>query len=112
MYKRQLYHGDGAGDAAEAAFDAQFKQNKVPDDIAEFPLSVAAVNDEGKVYLAKLLSDVKIAQSAGEARRLIDGGGVKVDGVAMERKVYNVDPALFSVGTVIQSGKKRWARLV
>ena len=107
-----LYHGDGAGDAAEAAFDAQFKQNKVPDDIAEFPLSVAAVNDEGKVYLAKLLSDVKIAQSAGEARRLIDGGGVKVDGVAMERKVYNVDPALFSVGTVIQSGKKRWARLV
>lgn len=118
-FKRQLarnivdlYHGDGAGDAAEAAFDAQFKQNKVPDDIAEFPLSVAAVNDEGKVYLAKLLSDVKIAQSAGEARRLIDGGGVKVDGVAMERKVYNVDPALFSVGTVIQSGKKRWARLV
>ena len=107
-----LYHGDGAGDAAEAAFDAQFKQNKVPDDIAEFPLSVAAVNDEGTVYLAKLLSDVKIAQSAGEARRLIDGGGVKVDGVAMERKVYNVDPALFSVGTVIQSGKKRWARLV
>ena len=107
-----LYHGDGAGDAAEAAFDAQFKQNKVPDGIAEFPLSVAAVNDEGKVYLAKLLSDVKIAQSAGEARRLIDGGGVKVDGVAMERKVYNVDPALFSVGTVIQSGKKRWARLV
>lgn len=107
-----LYHGDGAGDAAEAAFDAQFKQNKVPDDIAEFPLSVAAVNDEGKVYLAKLLSDVKIAQSAGEARRLIDGGGVKVDGVAMEREVYNVDPALFSVGTVIQSGKKRWARLV
>lgn len=107
-----LYHGDGVGDAAEAAFDAQFKQNKVPDDIAEFPLSVAAVNDEGKVYLAKLLSDVKIAQSAGEARRLIDGGGVKVDGVAMERKVYNVDPALFSVGTVIQSGKKRWARLV
>ena len=42
----------------------------------------------------------------------IYGGGVKVDGVAMERKVYNVDPALFSVGTVIQSGKKRWARLV
>ena len=107
-----LYHGAGAGEEAEAAFDAQFKRNEVPDDIAEFPLSLVVPNDEGKVYLAKLMVDTKIAQSAGEARRLIDGGGVKVDGQAIAAKSYNVDPTLFASGTTLQAGKRRWARLV
>ncbi|MGN0071232.1 MAG: tyrosine--tRNA ligase [Atopobiaceae bacterium] len=106
-----LYHGEGAGQAAEAAFDAQFKRNEVPEDIPEFPLSLAAVNDEGKVYLAKLLVDVNIAKSTGEARRLIDGGSVKIDGKPVAPKSYNVDPELFSAPCVLQSGKKRWARL-
>lgn len=106
-----LYHGEGAGKAAEEAFDAQFKRNEVPEDIPEFPLSLAAVNDEGKVYLAKLLVDVDIAKSTGEARRLIDGGSVKIDGKPVAPKSYNVDPSLFSAPCVLQSGKKRWARL-
>ena len=119
MLKRQLarnivdlYHGEGAGVAAEAAFDAQFKKNEVPDDVKEFPMSLVVTNDEGKVYLAKLLADLEICKSAGEGRRLIDGGGVKVNGEAVAPKSYNVDPALFSAGTTVQSGKKRWARLV
>ena len=107
-----LYHGEGAGVAAEAAFDAQFKKNEVPDDVKEFPMSLVTTNDEGKVYLAKLLADLEICKSAGEGRRLIDGGGVKVNGEAVAPKSYNVDPALFSAGTTVQSGKKRWARLV
>ncbi len=119
MLKRQLarnivdlYHGEGAGVAAEAAFDAQFKKNEVPDDVKEFPMSLVTTNDEGKVYLAKLLADLEICKSAGEGRRLIDGGGVKVNGEAVAPKSYNVDPVLFSAGTTVQSGKKRWARLV
>ena len=107
-----LYHGEGAGVAAEAAFDAQFKKNEVPDDVKEFPMSLVTTNDEGKVYLAKLLADLEICKSAGEGRRLIDGGGVKVNGEAVAPKSYNVDPALFSAGTTVQSGKNRWARLV
>ena len=108
-----LYHGEGAGDAAQAAFDAQFKENKVPDDIPEFAAAdVVELNDQGLVYLPKLLTSVGIAASAGEARRLIDGGGVKANGEAFEKKVYNVNPAPFVAGTVLQSGKKRWARLV
>lgn len=107
-----LYHGEGAGEKAMAAFDAQFKKGEMPDDVAEFPVSLAAPNDEGKVYLAKLLVDVEIAKSTGEARRLIDGGGVKIDGQAVAPKSYNVDPELFHSGTALQSGKKHWAKLV
>ena len=106
-----LYHGEGAGEKAMAAFDAQFKENKEPDDVKEFPLSIVEVNDEGKVYLGKLLVDLEIAKSAGEARRLVDGGGVKVNDVAMQPKCYNVDPGLFSAGTRVHAGKKRWAKL-
>ena len=107
-----LYHGEGAGEKAMAAFDAQFKKGEMPDDVAEFPVSLAAPNDEGKVYLAKLLVDVEIAKSTGEARRLIDGGGVKIDGQAVAPKSYNVDPELFHSGMALQSGKKHWAKLV
>ncbi|SEH38581.1 MULTISPECIES: tyrosine--tRNA ligase [Atopobiaceae] len=107
-----LYHGEGEGQKAEDAFDAQFKKNEVPEDIKEFPMSLVVTNDEGKVYLAKLLADLEICKSAGEGRRLIDGGGVKVNGEPVAPKSYNVDPTLFSAGTTVQSGKKRWAKLV
>lgn len=110
-----LYHGEGAGEAAQAAFDAQFKKGEVPADIAEFSLSLVQPNDEGLVYLAKLLVDVKIATSAGEARRLIDGGSVKVNGNVIPAGSYNVDPAILAPvdgAVILQSGKRRWAKLV
>ena len=94
------------------AFDATFRKSEVPDDIAEFPYSVVEVNDQGQVYLGKLFVDVKIVKSTGEARRLIDGGGVKINGKAVASRCYNVEPSLLSKGTVLQVGKRRWARLV
>lgn len=105
-----LYHGDGAGQAAEGAFDRQFKQNEVPEDIPEFALELT-INDDGLVYLAKVMVEAKLAASAGEARRLIDGGGVKIDGKAVAPKSYNVEPALLA-GTLVQVGKRKWAKLV
>jgi tyrosyl-tRNA synthetase len=90
-----------------------FKKGQVPDDMPEFPASsVVQLNDEGKVYLPRLLASVGFCKSAGEGRRLLDGGGVKVDGVAQQPRVYNVDPEPFKAGAVVQSGKKHWARLV
>ncbi|HQE70180.1 MAG TPA: tyrosine--tRNA ligase, partial [Atopobiaceae bacterium] len=105
-----LYHGDGAGQAAEGAFDRQFKQNEVPEDIPEFALELT-INDDGLVYLAKVMVEAKLAASAGEARRLIDGGGVKIDGKAVAPKSYNVEPALLA-GALVQVGKRKWAKLV
>jgi tyrosyl-tRNA synthetase len=52
-----------------------------------------------------------LANSVGEARRLIDGGGVKVNGEALEKKAYNVEPGLLE-GAVIQVGKRKFVRLV
>ena len=115
--KRQLaanivtaYYDEAAAKAAEEEFDRVFKQHEMPEDIPEFAADLTP-NEEGKVYLAKLLADAGLAKSAGEARRLIDGGGVKVNGVALPAKSYNVDPASLANG-VIQVGKRKFVRLV
>ena len=108
-----LYHGEGAGQLAEEAFDRQFKQNEMPDDVPEFAAAdVVELNDEGKVYLPKVLIACGIAASAGEARRAIDGGAVKLNGEALPAKSYNLDPAQLVAGTILQSGKRKWAKLV
>ena len=63
------------------------------------------------MYLAKLLHDAGMAPSIGEARRLIDGGGVKINGEAVPAKSYNVDPATLE-GATVQVGKRKFVKLV
>ncbi len=103
------YYDNATADAAEERFDAVFKDHDIPDDIPVCTVDLTP-NDEGKVYLAKLLCDIGMAQSTGEARRLIDGGGVKVNGETIAKKAYNVEPSLLSDAT-IQVGKRKFAHL-
>ncbi len=105
-----LYHGEGEGLKAQAAFDAQFKNNEVPDDVKEFAISLEA-DEDGLIYLPKILVEVEIASSNGEARRLIDGGGIKINQQPHPTKTYKVEPAVLE-GALLQAGKKRWAQLV
>ena len=105
----ESYYDGGAAQAAEEQFDLVFKQHAVPDDIPEFKADLVP-NEEGMVYLAKLLADAGLAGSAGEARRLIDGGGVKVNGTAVPAKSYNLDPAQLD-GAIIQVGRRKFVKL-
>ena len=104
------YHSEEEAVEAEAAFDRQFKQHEIPENIAEFAADLTP-NDEGKVYVAKILADAGLCQSAGEARRMIDQGGVKVNGEALAAKEYNVAPEKLE-GAVLQVGKRKFAKLV
>ncbi len=104
------YYDAEAAKEAEAAFDKVFKQHSVPDDIPEYAADLTP-NAEGKVYVAQVIALAGMAKSVGEARRLIDGGGVKVNGVALAPKAYNVEPSLLE-GAVIQVGKRKFVRLV
>ena len=104
------YYDGATAAASEEHFDLVFKQHAVPDDIAEFEVDLT-LGDDGLVYLAKLIADIGLANSAGEARRLIDGGGVKINSVALPAKTYNVEPASLK-GATLQVGKRKFARLV
>ena len=115
--KRQLarnivaaYYDEQTAADAEGQFDQVFKNHEVPDDIPERSVDLTP-NDEGKVYLAKLLADAGLASGTGEARRLIDGGGVKINGEAVPAKQYNVDPSALA-GATLQIGKRKFVKLV
>lgn len=104
------YYSPEAAEEAEAAFDRVFKQHDVPEDIPEYAADLTP-NEEGLVYIAKLIADAGLAPSVGEARRLIDGGGVKINGEALAPKVYNIEPSALE-GAVVQVGKRKFVRLV
>ena len=104
------YHDADAAVAAEAEFDQVHKNREMPTDIAEVSVEIS-VNDEGLVYLPAVLQAAGLVPSAGQARRDIDGGGVKIDGEAVASKCYNVDPTLLKSGAVLQVGKRHFARL-
>ena len=103
------YYDQAAAEEAEVAFDRLFKQHDIPEDIPEFSADLTP-NEEGLVYVAKLISDAGLTNSTGDARRMIDQGGVKINGEALAPKSYNVAPELLS-DAVIQVGKRKFVRL-
>ena len=98
----RMYHGEEAAQAGEEHFKTVFQKRALPDDIPEVTL------DAGTVWIVKLLADLKMAPSNGEARRLVQGGGVKIN----EEKVTDVDAQIeLADGMVVQAGKRKFARI-
>lgn len=96
------FHGAGAGDAAEAHFNRVIRDRGVPDDVPVVEIA------PGPVHLPALLADALGVASRSEARRLITGGGVTLDG----EQVRELDlPADGLDGRVLRAGKRRMARL-
>lgn len=94
------FHSAAAAEAAEQDFVLRSKGG-VPDEIAEISLSGAPMG------IGALLKSAGLAASNGEANRLIDGGGVRVDGVVISDKGLKLD-----AGTrVLQVGKRKFARV-
>ncbi len=98
-----LYHGDGSGEAAEAAFDQQFKDRQVPDDVPTHPLGT-----DDPVHLPSLLRAAGLVASGSEGRRMLQQGAVKVDGAGVADETL---PRGALVGRVLQVGKRRFVRL-
>jgi tyrosyl-tRNA synthetase len=105
-----LYHGTGAGRAAEEAFDRVFKQHDVPEDLPEVSLPAELVR-EGRIWLPKVLVAAGLASSNAEARRAVEQGGVRLDGEPLTDPDTEVEVDAL-VGAVLQLGRRRFARIV
>jgi tyrosyl-tRNA synthetase len=68
----RMYHSQTAANDAEKEFDKIFVQKSIPDNIEEFKRGES-------INITALLTEAKLAASKGEARRLIDQGGVSID---------------------------------
>jgi tyrosyl-tRNA synthetase len=96
------YHGEEAAGAAAAEFDRVFRQGGLPDQIPEVRLGESLLRG-GAVQVAAALAAAGICPSNSEGRRLIAGGGVKVDG----QPVGGEEATLRSGRYLLQSGKRK-----
>jgi tyrosyl-tRNA synthetase len=105
-----LYHSVEAGAGARAHFDRVFKEKDRPVEIPETTLPEEAVQD-GTVWLPRLLTLLGLASSNGEARRLVEQGGVRIDDVVLQDPQAELDPASLR-GCVLQVGKRKFLQIV
>ncbi len=94
------FHSAAAADAAEQDFINRSKGG-VPDEIPEVALSGAPLG------IGALLKQASLAPSTSEANRLIDGGGVRVDGGVVSDKGLKLAAGTY----VVQVGKRKFARV-
>ena len=103
-----IYHGRAEAGAAAEEFDAVFRRGALPSSIPDYRLSMAELGGGRRVGLAWLLAASGMVSSASEARRLVEQGGVRVDGRPAEDAGELVEPR---DGMVLQVGKRRAVRL-
>jgi tyrosyl-tRNA synthetase len=97
------FHSEQAAEKAEEEFNRRFVRKEVPDEINEVSVS------RGPHVLAQLLADVGLAASKKEAKRLIEQGGVKVNGEKVSGA--NSDVEIEGDGILLQVGKLKFLKV-
>ncbi|KFB67961.1 tyrosine--tRNA ligase [Candidatus Accumulibacter vicinus] len=98
------FHGASAAVRAQADFDARFRQGAIPDDIPEVNLLAS----DRSLSIAQVLKQAGLTSSTSESLRMIQQGGVRIDGARIDDK-HLMLPAKGSF--VLQVGKRKFARV-
>lgn len=106
----ERFHDAATAQEAEQRFDTMFRQHDAPEDAPELGVADLPRNEAGMVFLPALLTKHLGVPSNGEARRLLQQGGVRLDGAALPAEPLEVDPASLQ-GRVLQVGKRRFLRV-
>ena len=98
----ERYHGEQAATEARQAFQRVFQQRQTPDELDEFSVAFP-------MTIVELLRAAGFASSNNEARRLVQQGGVRIDGERWDDLDAEIDP---DGAVVLQAGRRRFARMV
>jgi len=103
-----LYHGQSAAITAEEEFEKVFKDKLFPEEIKELILKKDDLK-EGNIWLIKLIVLSGVVDSKSEARRLVEQGGVRINGEKISDPNFD-----FTVkeGTILKIGKLNFVKLV
>jgi tyrosyl-tRNA synthetase len=99
-----LYHGVVEADQVQAAFIEQFTEGSLPADMIEVALPALSSRNILEVLLA-----LELVSSKGEARRLIEQGGVRLDSIVITDPNAELE---LPPGAVVQVGKRRFVKLI
>ncbi|MGR6981893.1 tyrosine--tRNA ligase [Testudinibacter sp. P27/CKL/0425] len=94
------FHSDADADAAEQTFINRFQKGAMPDEMPEFEF-------EGEIGLANLLKEAGLVASTSEANRMVQQGGVKING----EKVDDAKLVITASSAVYQVGKRKFAKV-
>lgn len=97
----RMYHGESAVESAEQRY-REIAAGGLPEDIATVTINATATG------IVDLLVKVGFASSNGDARRLIAGGGIKIDNAPVTDAFITVDPGAY----VLSRGKNKFIRVV
>jgi tyrosyl-tRNA synthetase len=98
------FHGAAAAERAETEFASRFREGEIPEEMPEVTLKAP----EGGILIAQLLKQANLTPSTSEAQRMIEQGGVKLDGERVSDKALKI-PAGRTV--VAQVGKRKFGRI-
>lgn len=96
----RIYHGDKAAEAAEQAFNDQFRDKKMPTDIPEHNVKKGS-------ELSAVVVESGLVSSKSEYRRLVMQAGVKINNVVISPE----DEVVLKDGDTVQVGKRRFIKL-
>lgn len=96
----ERFHSRADAEKARADFEARFQRGDMPEEIPEFVLP--------SMLLPQALKQVGLVVSTSEAMRMIDGGGVRIDGTKVEDKSLRLQGGTI---VVLQVGKRKFARV-
>lgn len=98
------YHSEEAANQAEQEFINIFRKKGIPDDIKEYKL-------EEEKLVVDFIAEIGFAASKGEAKRLIKGGGVKIDNEKVADLMQSINFGN-KESIILQAGKRKFAKLI
>jgi tyrosyl-tRNA synthetase len=101
------FYDRATAETAEVEFNKIFVSRELPDEIEEFSVPDSEKTDSS-IWIIKLLVLAGLAKSNGEARRLIEGGGVYIDSVKVEDSAHEIK---FPFEGIIKVGKRRFIKI-
>jgi tyrosyl-tRNA synthetase len=104
-----IYHNAEAAEAADAEFERVHARREAPTEVPERVLPADAVRD-GKVWVCRLVAGLGLAKGTGDARRLVQQGGVQMNGAKVTDPTAEYLPEDVD-GAVVQVGSRNFARV-
>ena len=105
-----IYHGENAANRADTEWNRVHSSGEIPAEMPEVTLLPDMAKENGAVWICKVIVGAGFAKGTGEARRLVEQGGVSLNGVKITDGAADF-PLEALRGQVLRVGAKRFARL-
>lgn len=103
-----IYHNESAAVEAQVEFERVFSGREVPADLDPINVSPDDLKD-GRIWIVRLLTLAGFVATNSEARRLVEQGGVTIDGAKITDPTAEITP---SDGQVVRAGRLKFGEIV